>query len=102
MQQKANYLNPIFLYNVNINHPCEQFDTKTLKMTFKVKTVNRYKSKLYLSNENVHTEMMSLLKEKIINSYSFTSKKLKQFGTEAKEIISALDSFIDMVMVFMQ
>lgn len=37
-QSITTFCSPIFLYNVNINHPREQFETKTPKITFKVKT----------------------------------------------------------------
>lgn len=91
---------PIFLYNVNIKRLVQQLEEITPKILFKIKNVNQHKSKLYLSDAAVHADMMALLKEKKISSYSFTPKENKQmslvirglyYDTEINEIKSALD-----------
>ncbi|KAI8122414.1 RNA-directed DNA polymerase from mobile element jockey [Lucilia cuprina] len=72
----------------------------TAIINFKIKNVNRNKCKLYLSDATVHTEMMAVLREKRINSYSFTPRELKQIslvlrglyhGTDIEELKSHLD-----------
>lgn len=63
----------IFLYNVNNWKKKNQID-------FKIKNVNNHKSKLYLSDVAVHEEMMNILREKKINSYSLTPKEHKQIS----------------------
>lgn len=97
------YCPPIFLYNVNIQHLVRQLEAKTPKILFKIKNVNKNKSKLYLTDATVHTEMMTLLREKKINSYSFTPRELKQIslvlrglyhGTDIDEIKSTLDEMV--------
>ena len=60
---------PIFLYDVNIKGLSEQLEAKTPKIHFKIKNVNKHKSKLYISDVSVHAEMMSILREKNIKSY---------------------------------
>lgn len=94
---------PIFLYNVNIQHLVKQLDNISPKISFKIKNVNQHKSKLYVSDVNVHLEMMALLRDKKINSYSFTPKEHKQIslvlrgmyhGTNITEIQSAIDVII--------
>lgn len=94
---------PIFLYNVNIKHLIQQLEAKSPKIFFKIKNVNKQKSKLYLSDVTVHTEMMTILKEKKIKSYTFTPKELKQISlvlrglyheTDADEIKIALDALV--------
>lgn len=94
---------PIFLYNVNIKHLVEQLEAKTPKIVFKIKNVNKHKSKLYLSDVAVHSEMMSILREKKINAFTFTPKELKQMSlvlrglyhtTEAEDVKLVLDDFV--------
>ena len=51
---------PIFLYDVNIKGLSEQLEAKTPKIHFKIKNVNKHKSKLYISDVSVHAEMMSI------------------------------------------
>ena len=91
---------PIFLYNVNVGLLCQQLEAKTPKICFKIKNVNNHKAKLYLSDASVHAEMMTILREKKINSYSFTPKEMKQeslvlrglyYSTEVNDIKAALD-----------
>ena len=73
------------------------------KIVFKIKNVNRSKSKLYLADNAVHAEMMTLLREKKVNSYSFTPKDLRQMSlimrglycaSEVDEIKSTLDRLV--------
>ncbi len=94
---------PIFMYNVNVQSLVKQLESKTPKIHFKIKNVNRTKSKLYLSDANIHSEMMTLLREKKINSYSFTPREHKQIslvmrglyhGTDIDEIKSTLDEIV--------
>lgn len=101
--KRSTYCPPIFLYNVNIKHLVDQLEARTPKITFKIKNVNRSKSKLYLADTAVHSEMMALLKEKKVNSYSFTPKELRQTsliirglycGMEADDIKVALDRLV--------
>ena len=75
---KKTFCPPIFLFDVNIKRLVDQLEAKTPKITFKIKNVNKKKSKLYLSDATVHSEMMALLREKNIHSYSYTPKELKQ------------------------
>lgn len=100
---RTTFCPPIFLYNVNIKLLVDQLQARTPKINFKVKNVNKNKSKLYISDSSVHTEMMALLKEKKVNSYSFTPKELRQTsliirglyaGTEAKDIKEAMDGVV--------
>lgn len=94
---------PIFLYNVNITHLVSQLEAKSPKIIYKIKNVNKQKSKLYIADTVVHTEMMTLLREKKIKSYSFTPKELKQtslvlrglyYKTDLDDIKSALDEMV--------
>lgn len=94
---------PIFLYNVNITRLVQQLEAKSPKIDFKIKNVNSFKSKLYLSDAAVHTEMMQLLREKEIKSYSFTPKEHKQVslilrglyhGSVVEDVKAALDVIV--------
>ena len=53
-------------------------DSTIPEFSFKVKNVNKSKSKLYFSDPKVHTSMMAILRTKNIHSYSFTPKEPKQ------------------------
>ena len=55
---------PIFHYNVNITHLVAQLEAKSPKIIYKIKNVNKQKSKLYISDPDVHSEMMTLLRKK--------------------------------------
>lgn len=83
---------PIFLYNVNIKRLVVDLEAITPKITFKIKNVNQHKSKLYLSDPNIHTEMMLRLREKNINSYSFTPKELKQVSLVLRGLYHRTDT----------
>lgn len=94
---------PIFIYNVNIKTLVQQLQSKTPAITFKIKNINKNKSKIYFSDSTVHTEMMALLRTKNIHSYSFTPKELKQdslilrglcFDSEPEAIKLELDSMV--------
>lgn len=69
---------PIFIFNVNIKTLIDQLQAKIPTNTFKIKNINKNKSKIYFSDATVHAEMMALLRMKNIHSYSFTPKELKQ------------------------
>ena len=100
---KKTFCPPIFLFDVNIKRLVDQLEAKTPKITFKIKNVNKKKSKLYLSDATVHSEMMALLREKNIHSYSYTPKELKQssfilrglyHGTDVDEVRSAMEKTV--------
>lgn len=69
---------PIIVYNVNIKALVDTLKSTIPEFSFKVKNVNKSKSKLYFSDPKVHTSMMAILRTKNIHSYSFTPKELKQ------------------------
>lgn len=100
---KNSFCPPIFLYNVNIKKLVEQLEAKIPKIIFKIKNVGKYKSKLYFADPVVHQEMMSLLRQEGIQSYSFTPKEFKQesmvlrglyYGMEADEVKLALGKIV--------
>ena len=81
----------------------DQLEAKTPKIEFKIKNVNRSKSKIYFTDISAHTEMMTLLREKNTNSYSFTPKEMRQTslilrglysGCETEEIYEAFNNLI--------
>lgn len=76
--KKKNWCPPIFLYNVNIKELVDDLRSKIPDSSFKVKNVNRNKSKLYFADVNTHTSMMTILRSKNIKSHSFTPKELRQ------------------------
>ncbi|XP_059226075.1 uncharacterized protein LOC131998054 [Stomoxys calcitrans] len=93
---------PIFIYNVNIKALVDSLRETIPKFSFKVKNVNKNKSKLFFSDPSVHSSMMALLREKGVHSYSFT-KELKRpsfvlrgltANTEIEDIISELEEVI--------
>lgn len=71
------YCPPISLYDVNIKKLVEQLKNREDKIEFKITNKINRKSKLYLKDPMVHDEMMALLKEKGIESYSFTPKPFR-------------------------
>lgn len=100
---RPSFCPPIFLYNVNIKHLVDQLEARSPKIIFKIKNVNRVKSKLYLADVAAHEEMMMLLKEKKVNSYSFTPKELRKTsiiirglyaGTEICDIEDAMKGLV--------
>lgn len=100
---RKQFCTPIILYNVNVKHLVDQLEARATKIDFKIKNINRRKSKLFFSDLNVYKEMMALLKEKKINSYSFTPKELRQlsfvirglyYKTEIDDIENALNAIV--------
>lgn len=98
LSKKDKFCPPIFLFNVNIKNLIDQLKAKNIN--FKIVNKSRYKSKLYLTDIKAHSEMMTLLKNKQIDSYSFTPKELKRkslvlrglfFKTEIEDIKEELD-----------
>lgn len=77
---RKSFCPPIFLYNVNVKTFVDQLVSKTPPITFKIKNVSKNKSKLYLADPLVHTNMMRLLRDKKVEAYSFTPKELKQLS----------------------
>lgn len=67
---------PIFLYNMNISHLISQLKDKNI--TYKIVNKSKFKSKLYVKDALVHSEMMSLLRKNDIESYSYTPKELRK------------------------
>lgn len=74
--KNENFCPPIFIYNLNIKMLVDQLKSKNV--IFKIVNKSRFKSKLYLKDANAHQEMMMMLREKKIESYSFTPKELKK------------------------
>lgn len=94
------YCPPIFLFNVNVKSLVEQLSRREDKIQFKIINKGNFKSKLYLKDPMVHQEMMRLLKEKNIESYSYTPKQFRSVNlvlrgihylTEPSEIKAELD-----------
>lgn len=67
---------PIFLRNVNIKSLIDQLKSKNV--IFKIQNKSKNKSKLYLKDAKVHAEMMQLMREKGIDSYSYTPREFKR------------------------
>lgn len=102
-ETKPKWCPPIFIYNVNIKALVDSLRETIPKFSFKVKNMNKNKSKIFFSDPSVHSSMMALLREKGIHSYSFTPKELKQpsfilrgltSSTEIEEIKSELDELV--------
>lgn len=74
--KKKPFCPPIFLFNVNIPQLITQLNAKNI--TFKIVNKNKWKSKLYLKESSVHSEMMAILRTGNIESYSYTPKDLKR------------------------
>lgn len=94
---------PIIIYDTNVKNLIQQLEDKSPKITYKVKNVGKNKCKLYFSDPFVHAEMMTLLREKEVPSYSFTPKEFKQVslilrglcnGTEAEEVKNTLEAVV--------
>lgn len=95
------FCSPIFLFNVNIKKLVEQLNSKNV--VYKIINKNKQKSKLYLKDAEAHSEMMQLLRDKKIESYSYTPKELKRisivlrglyYKTELNEIKNELDLLV--------
>lgn len=73
---KKSFCPPIFLFGVDMQSLIKDLEARNI--VFKIVNKNRLKSKLYLQDTQVHTELMSLLREKKLDSYSFTPKEMKR------------------------
>lgn len=82
---------PIFLFDVNIKLLVEQLEAKTPKIFFKIKNINKHKSKLYFADPLLHAEMLKLLREKPVKAYSFTPKELKQMSLVMRGLYYNID-----------
>lgn len=76
--QKPKWCPPIFLFNVNIKTLVDSLRKTIPTFSFKVKNINKNKSKIFFADSSVHSSMMAILREKGVHSYSFTPKELKQ------------------------
>lgn len=95
------YCPPIFIYNLNIKSLVDQLKAKNVD--FKITNKSRFKSKLYVRDPRVHKEMMALLKEKCIESYSFTPKAFKKIniilrGLYCKTDIGDIKKELDLIL----
>ncbi|XP_037828857.1 uncharacterized protein LOC119616528 [Lucilia sericata] len=79
-EARRKFCPPIFLFDQNIKALAAQLEARTPKIHFKIKNVNHRKSKMYFSDAAVHSKIMAILREKKINSYSFTPKELEQIS----------------------
>ncbi|GBP09855.1 Nucleic-acid-binding protein from transposon X-element [Eumeta japonica] len=91
---------PIFLENVNVKSLIDQLNAK--KIEFKIKNQTQSKSKLYLKDAVVHSEMRELLREKGVSSYTYTPKEFKRSsvicrGLYHKSDISEIKSELDRI-----
>ena len=80
---------PIFLENINIRSLIEQLNTKNVE--FKIKNQSRNRSKLYFKNYSAHSEMMQLLREREIPSYTYTPKEYKRQGVLCRGLFYKTD-----------
>lgn len=92
---------PIFLQNVNVKSLVDQLKLKGIE--FKIQNQSKYKSKLYLKDASAHSEMMQLLREKEIVSYSYTPREFKRqsivcrglyYRSDVNEIKQELDKIV--------
>ncbi|XP_073839631.1 uncharacterized protein [Musca autumnalis] len=75
---KISWCPPIFVFNVNIKTLGDTLRSSLPDSSFRIINVNKSKSKIYLNDPKLHTSMMAILKDKNVQSYSFTPKELKQ------------------------
>ena len=73
-----NWCPSIIVCCVNIKTLVDTLKSTIPDFSFKLKNVNKFKSKLYLSDPKVHTSMMAILRTKNIHYFSFTRKEHKQ------------------------
>ncbi|KAI8114689.1 Nucleic-acid-binding protein from transposon X-element [Lucilia cuprina] len=101
VRTKNSFCPPIFLENVNVKSLIDQLISKNVE--FKIKNQSKYKTKLYFKDSSAHTEMMQLLKEKDIPSYTYTPKEHKRqsvvcrglyYKSEINDIKSEIDRII--------
>lgn len=72
---KRHFCPPIFLFNVDVKALVEELKSKNTP--YKIVNVNKTKCKLYFEDTKAHSEMMQLLKNKQISSFTYTPKELK-------------------------
>lgn len=82
---------PIILFNVNIKSLVDQLNSMVPKVNFKIKNINKFKSKLFLDSAEAHSEMMTILDEKKVDSYSFTPKEFRQISLVLRGLYFATD-----------
>lgn len=91
---------PIILYGVNVKSLVDQLNARTPKVEYKIVNSTRNKSKIYFEDLSVHLEMMEILRENNVRSYSFTPTELRRTSvvlkglyhlTDVSEIKSAID-----------
>lgn len=99
-REKITFCPPIFLFNVNIKGIADQLEAKTPKVSFKIKRVNKNKSKLYFTDPVAHSAMLQTLRANYVHAYSFTPKEFRQLslvlsglynGIEVDRVKNALD-----------
>lgn len=86
---RKSFCPPIFMRNVNIKSLVNTLNMKSV--TFKIKNKSGGKSKLYLNDASIHSEMMQLLREKGFDSYSYTPKELKRQSVVCRGIYHRTD-----------
>lgn len=98
---KNTFCPPIFIRNLNIKSLVDQLQAKNIP--FKIQNKSKSKSKLYLQDASTHAEMMRILREKEIDSYSYTPKEMKRqsivcrgiyFGTNVEDIKSDIERMV--------
>lgn len=98
---RKSFCPPIFLFGVDMNNLIK--DLKARQIVFKIVNKSRHKSKLYLQDPKIHTELMCLLREKKLDSYSYTPRELKRqtivlrgllFDTAIEDIKSEIDMLV--------
>ncbi|GBP11821.1 Nucleic-acid-binding protein from transposon X-element [Eumeta japonica] len=93
-------LSSYILENVNVKSLIDQLNAK--KIEFKIKNQTQSKSKLYLKDAVVHSEMRELLRKKGVSSYTYTPKEFKRSsvicrGLYHKSDISEIKSELDRI-----
>ncbi|XP_058983356.1 uncharacterized protein LOC101889084 isoform X4 [Musca domestica] len=101
VEPKNKFCPPIFIYDQDINLLAKQLEERVPAGSFIIKNVNKHKSKLYFNDASLHSEMMAILRENKVKSYSFTPTELKQIslvlrglhcGSSVIEVKDILDS----------
>ncbi|XP_073816945.1 uncharacterized protein [Musca autumnalis] len=83
---------PIFVYNMDIIALVESLKTTIPAGSYKIKNINKSKSKLYFMDPTVHASMMAILKEKNIHSYSFTPREQRQVPLVIRGLFNRTDA----------
>lgn len=101
VRSRNTYCPPIFLENINVKSLIDQLNSKNVE--FKIKNQSKYRSKLYFRDPSAHSEMMQLLKEKEISSYTYTPKEYKRqslvcrglyYKSDIDDIKTEIDSIV--------